>query len=199
MRKQRENWCSLPRRSTDQIEKVWKCWNEEIEQVRYDGYWWNKKVVTEDFVLSKGIGKGIFKIIWEHAQTCLDKNAPVTVDHRLAPNISLSKYGENWEIMIKKSCTLNTSVVITDYVLDMMAESEKVIRGTKYKDDWYIYYDFLNRDKKKCGKKHENIFWDKWDFLIIRKCHKWRKKKTGWDTMRGERKCKKNDKNETEW
>ena len=60
--------------------------------------------------------------------------------------------------MIKKSCTLNTSVVITDYVLDMMAESEKVIRGTKYKDDWYIYYDFLNRDKKKCGKKHENIF-----------------------------------------
>ena len=45
--------------------------------------------------------------------------------------------------MIKKSCMLNTSVVIIDYILHIMAESEKVMRGTKHKDDWCIYHDAL--------------------------------------------------------
>ena len=94
--------------------------------------------------LPDGITKTKFKVIWESAQKAEKIPTPRPIDHRKSPNPYQSRYGNTWEVMIKKSPSLSSSVVISDYIDHMMTESAKVMLGTKHQDDWVIYHDALS-------------------------------------------------------
>ena len=104
-----------------------------------------KEEAIKHIALPKGISKTNFRLMWEHAQQdTIPGVAPLTVDHRQAPNPYLSKYGQDWEKYIKKSATFSTSVVITDYIEHIMFHSQQTMEGTKHSGDWLLYHDALS-------------------------------------------------------
>ena len=95
------------------------------------------------FVLPEGLPRTTFKVVWKHAQDASSEDVPQDIDHRRAANPYLSKYGVGWEAHIKKSPTFVNSVVISDYIEHIIQESAKVMKGTKYEDNWMFYHDAL--------------------------------------------------------
>ena len=96
-------------------------------------------------LLPQGFSKKAFQQVWQYAKDASLEKTPSPIDHRKALNPYLSRYGEGqWEKFLKKSPTLSTSVVITDYIEHMMAESKRVMADTMHSSDWMVYHDALS-------------------------------------------------------
>ena len=91
-----------------------------------------------------GISDTSLQFLRDQAQLAKDEKAPTKIDHRKAANPYQSRYGDEWETVLKKSSYFSSQVVITDYIEHIMHESKKVMQGTKYQDDWYFYHDALS-------------------------------------------------------
>ena len=142
--------------------------DEKVDRLKKCGYQSKKKLLTvgiefvshlqaiddpDNFVLPEGLTKSTFKNIWKHAQDASRDQKPKPVDHRNTPNPYESKFGTSWKKEIKKSPTFSNSIIITDYIEHIMAESEAVMRGTKYQDTWRVYHDALSLMTAKDTKK----------------------------------------------
>ena len=92
-----------------------------------------KKIVDPDSIIVDGISKAAMKNIWEQTQQAIDSNVPPSKDHRLEENPYLSKFGDDWEVYLRKSSAFSSSIVITEYIKHMMEASAKVMkeRNTK--------------------------------------------------------------------
>ena len=77
------------------------------------------------------------------AQKAVDQDAPVGIDHRNSSNPYESKFGAEWEKQLKTSVTFSHSSCICDYIDHMMAESERVMKGTIHENTWMVYHDAL--------------------------------------------------------
>ena len=91
-----------------------------------------------------GITRASLQFLRDQAQLSRDENAPLKIDHRKAPNPYMSRYGTNWENVLKQSSHFSSYVVITDYIEHIVTESQKIMKGTLYEDDWYFYHDALS-------------------------------------------------------
>ena len=67
-----------------------------------------------------------------------------TIDHRQHDNPYQSKYPLDHKERIKQSSALKPFVVITDLVLWIMKESQRLMMGTVHEKDWYFYHDTLS-------------------------------------------------------
>ena len=103
-----------------------------------------KKIVDPDSISVDGISKAAMKNIWEQTQQAIDSNVPPSKDHRLEENPYLSKFGDDWEVYLRKSSAFSSSIVITEYIKHMMEASAKVMKGTKHENDWVVYHDALS-------------------------------------------------------
>ena len=65
-------------------------------------------------------------------------------DHRKANNPYEAKFGDDWEIHLRKSCALSPYVPITDVIQFMCEESQRLMVGTYHEHDWYFYHDALS-------------------------------------------------------
>ena len=77
------------------------------------------------------------------AQKASDQDAPAGIDHRISPNPYKSKFGTEWEKQLKSSVTFSHSTCICDYIDHLMAESERVMKGTIHENTWMVYHDAL--------------------------------------------------------
>ena len=59
------------------------------------------------------------------------------VDHRAAENRYKSKYDDDWMRHIHNSVAL-APCPISDLFKFMMTESDKMMRGTKHENDWFL-------------------------------------------------------------
>ena len=85
----------------------------------------------------------------DFAKTSTNANKPADLiqDHRLADNPYLSLYGaEHWEGRIKKSVTMLAYISIADMIEFMVVESQRIMKGTYHKDDWFFYHDIVPDD-----------------------------------------------------
>ena len=106
----------------------------------------------------------LFQTIWNAAMEADTIDTPDPIDHRRSANPYLSKYGDEWEKHLKKSPTMSTNVVITDYIQHIMTESELVMKGTKYEGTWMIYHDTLSLMTAERTKQwmKDNNFFERW-------------------------------------
>jgi len=72
----------------------------------------------------------------------LPGSPPPPKDHRKADNPYLSRYGDDWEVYLKKS--MSAHVCVTDYVEHIICESQRVMNTTNHEADWYFYHDALS-------------------------------------------------------
>ena len=91
-----------------------------------------------------GVSKKTLQTIWEQAQLSLDIDAPHPIDHRLDPNPYKSKFGDDWEVQLRKSSAFSSCIVITEYIDHMIQQSAEVMKGTKHENSWYLYHDSLS-------------------------------------------------------
>ena len=74
----------------------------------------------------------------------IDKKKPVAIDHKLSDNPYESRYGVEWENIIKETCNLKPYVLITDMIRHIHDESKRIMKGTPHEDNWYFYHDALS-------------------------------------------------------
>ena len=67
-----------------------------------------------------------------------------TINHRKHDNPYQSKYPLDHKERIKQSSALKPFVVITDLVLWIMKESQRLMMGTVHEKYWYFYHDTLS-------------------------------------------------------
>jgi hypothetical protein len=88
--------------------------------------------------------RGIKKFL-DTASKALPETCPYPIiDHRMADNPYLSRYGDTWETELKHSSALSPYVCITDLIMYMCEESQKLMNGTAHEHSWYFYHDALN-------------------------------------------------------
>jgi hypothetical protein len=80
----------------------------------------------------------------ERATNVIDEDAPEVMDYRNESNPYLARFGENqWENEIDSSVSLSSFVCVTKLIEHMWKETEKMFKGSKHEDNWYIYHDAL--------------------------------------------------------
>ena len=91
-----------------------------------------------------GTTKDNFGLIYGIAlRTLPGKPPPSFKDHRKAKKPYLSRYGERWVDKLKFSTAMSKFCCITDLILLMMNEAEKLMKGLVYKDDLFTVHDAL--------------------------------------------------------
>lgn len=65
------------------------------------------------------------------------------VDHRKAKKPYESLYGTEWQFKIRG--VLSSHICITDLVDHIVYESSRIIKGTKFKENWMFYHDALKQ------------------------------------------------------
>ena len=87
---------------------------------------------------------GGFNQIYAMALQALPGNPPSSFkDHRKAKNPYHSRYGEGWVEKLKYLTAMSKFVCITNLILFMMNEAEKLMKGSVHEDDFYIVHDAL--------------------------------------------------------
>jgi len=66
------------------------------------------------------------------------------VDHRKHSNPYQSRYGEAWEAEIKQVGAMKKIVCIKELITHVVEETRRVMRGTKFEDNFYFYHDALS-------------------------------------------------------
>lgn len=70
----------------------------------------------------------------------------IVVDHRQSLNPYLSRFGEDhWEAEIAKA--IKGHICVTELIIHMMTETERVMKGTKHEKTWRIFHDALSQVK----------------------------------------------------
>jgi hypothetical protein len=78
------------------------------------------------------------------AQTCVEGEHPPKINYRKADNPYLARYGKDvWEEKIKQVSQMSAYVCITDLVEHIVAETQRLMKGTQHEDDWMFHHDAL--------------------------------------------------------
>ena len=99
-----------------------------------------KESTNTDPKTIRGINKFIQSVNQASPSLC---SYPI-IDHHQVNNPYLFRYGETWEKELKKSAAMSPYVSITDPIMYMCNEPQRVMRGTEYEHEWYFYYDIVN-------------------------------------------------------
>ena len=60
------------------------------------------------------------------------------------PTPYILKYGDGWRTVISKTVGLSPFLSITSLVTYSIEKSTRIIKGTVYKYNWYLYHDVLS-------------------------------------------------------
>ena len=94
-----------------------------------------------------------FDRIYDIAVKALPGNPPSSFkDHRKAKNPYLSRYGEIWVDKLKSSTEMSKFCCITNLILFMINEAEKLMKGSVHEEYIFIVHGALVLMK---GKKKE--------------------------------------------
>lgn len=88
----------------------------------------------------------------------------LVVNHTLSQNPYKSLYEENWSEKILLSKHMKKFVCITHLIEHIYQESERLMQGTKYQDNWYFYHDALTlmTSNSSITWMKENNYYDRW-------------------------------------
>jgi len=67
------------------------------------------------------------------------------VDHKLAENPYLSRYGEGWRDVIAEVSGMKGYLCIETLIRHIVVESAALFKGTEHEDDWRFYHDALSQ------------------------------------------------------
>ena len=82
--------------------------------------------------------------IYENGLVALPgKPTPSIKDYRKAKNPYFYRYEERWVEKLKSSSSMSNFCCITDLILFMMKEAEKMMKGSVHEDDIFIVHDAL--------------------------------------------------------
>jgi hypothetical protein len=71
--------------------------------------------------------------------------SPAKVDHRLALDPYLAKFGEDGRMReIRKSVFLSSNVCITNIIEHIYKESELLFQGTIHQNNWWFWHNVLS-------------------------------------------------------
>jgi hypothetical protein len=68
-----------------------------------------------------------------------------TIDLRKEENPYEKKYGEQWETNIRKATSLNKTVPVSDLILHMERECDRIMKGTMFEGKGVYYHDALKQ------------------------------------------------------
>ena len=78
-----------------------------------------------------------------YSQVCIDKNAPAIIDHRMADNPYLSKYGEQTYEAKLDDAALGTRMCITNMITHLYNHTKALYTQGGNTDMWWFYHDSL--------------------------------------------------------
>jgi hypothetical protein len=103
--------------------------------------------VTKKLIVEEGKMSGITLVtLQNNVKDALVGDATHSkVDQKRAVNPYESRYDNAWMEKIIEVKAFTWVKCITAMVAHVMAETERVTKGTKYEDEWYFYHDALSQ------------------------------------------------------
>ena len=89
----------------------------------------------------RGIGLKSLLSWKQQAQNVKLGSCPCDIDHTLADNPFISRFGNDW---VKKCPGLKSFVSINDLIDHMFVEAKKLMNGYVHEADFFVYHDALS-------------------------------------------------------